>query len=120
MTSQEPAPLEPTPPEPTPSERPTISPPRFDGRSFEERANAFGRETEAAAQRLASDPNVVGAADVAGRTIGIIVLAIGLWFLADVTLGFDLPSIAWGELWPAALILLGALVVLRGMSRRRA
>jgi hypothetical protein len=48
------------------------------------------------------------------------VLAIGLWFLADVTLGYDMPSIAWRDLWPVLLIGVGLVVVIRGMTRRRA
>jgi len=48
------------------------------------------------------------------------VLAIGLWFFADVTLGYDMPSVAWRDLWPIVLIAIGLVVVVRGMNRRQA
>ena len=99
--------------------------------TFEERVETFGRdlgaagerlgrEAEAAGKRLASDPSVQGAADTAARVWGLIVLAVGLWFLADVTIGLDMPAIAWADIWPLGLILLGVLIVVRGMGRRRA
>jgi hypothetical protein len=62
---------------------------------------------------------MVGAADWASRAWGLIVLAIGLWFFADVTLGLGMPSLAWGELWPIVLIVAGLAIVLRGLARRR-
>lgn len=97
--------------------------------TFEQRVDAFGRdigaagerlgrEAEAAGQRLAKDPTVQRAADTAARFWGLVVLAVGLWFLADVTLGMNMPAIAWGEIWPLGLILLGVLIVFRGMARR--
>jgi hypothetical protein len=58
-----------------------------------------------------------------GRTgtivFGLIVLALGLWFFAERTLGIDLPRIAWGSLWPVALIGIGAWVLLGGIRRAR-
>ncbi|NJD27309.1 MAG: hypothetical protein FIA92_03325 [Chloroflexi bacterium] len=78
----------------------------------------LGREAEAAAQRWSQDPNVSGAFSAAGVAFGLIVLAIGAWFFADVTLGMSLPSIPWRDLWPLALILIGLAVVFRGMVRR--
>ena len=50
---------------------------------------------------------------------GLVVIAIGLWFFADRTLGIDLPRIDWGSLWPLALIGLGAWILLGADSRRR-
>ena len=99
--------------------------------TFEERMDTFGRdvgaagerlgrEAEAAGKRLASDPTVQRAADTATRVWGLVVLAVGVWFLADVTIGLDMPAIAWGDIWPLGLILLGVLIVFRGMARRRA
>lgn len=67
---------------------------------------------------LAPTPN--RAADTAARFWGLVVLAVGLWFLADVTIGLDMPAVPWGDIWPLGLILLGALIVVRGMGRRRA
>ena len=43
---------------------------------------------------------------------GLIVIAIGLWFFLDRTLGFDLPDIDWGGLWPLILIAIGAWILL--------
>jgi uncharacterized protein YjeT (DUF2065 family) len=99
--------------------------------TFEERMERFGEEArvagerlgrraEAAGQRWSRDPGVVRASDTASRIWGLVVLAVGLWFLADVTLGYDMPSIAWRDLWPIALIAIGLVVVIRGMTRRRA
>ena len=82
-------------------------------------AERLGREAQAAGERLQADPRVVGAANWASRGWGLIVLAIGLWFLADVTLGLDMPSLAWRELWPIGLIVVGLAIVLRGLARRR-
>ena len=117
---------EPTP-DPIPNEEPAPAPKA----TFEQRVETFsrdigtagerlGREAEAAGKRLASDPSVQSAADTAARVWGLVVLAVGAWFLADVTLGMDMPAIAWGDVWPLGLILLGVLIVVRGMSRRRA
>ena len=88
--------------------------------TFEERMERFGEEARQAGERWSKEPGVVRATDTAGRIWGLIVLAIGLWFFADVTLGYDMPSIAWRDLWPIVLIAIGLVVVLRGMTRRRA
>jgi hypothetical protein len=80
----------------------------------------FGRQAEAAGARWSKEPGVARAADTAGRIWGLIVLGIGLWFFADITLGYDMPSVAWRDLWPIALIGIGLVVVIRGMTRRRA
>jgi hypothetical protein len=104
------------------------SPPR---QSFEQRMESFGqdmgaagerfgRQAEAFGKQLAKDPAISRAADTAARAWGLIILAIGLWFLADVTLGYDMPSIPWGDIWPVGLIVIGLLVVARGMTRRSA
>jgi hypothetical protein len=56
-----------------------------------------------------------------GRTasilFGLVVLGLGLWFLADHTLGIELPRIRWSQIWPAILIVIGLWVVL-GSTRR--
>ena len=99
--------------------------------TFEERVDAFGREAgeagerigkqaEAAGQRLANDPGIARAADTAARVWGLVVLLAGLWFLADVTFGFEMPNVPWRELWPIGLIVIGLVVVFRGMGRQRA
>jgi hypothetical protein len=74
---------------------------------------------KAAGDRGLREPGMVGAADWASRAWGLIVLAIGLWFFADVTLGLQMPSLAWRELWPIVLIVAGLAIVLRGLARRR-
>lgn len=97
----------------------TPDPQRFDGKAFEARAEAFGKEAEAAVQRLATNPAVEATVDVGARVWGLVMLGVGLWFLADVTLGLPLPTVAWRDLWPVALIALGLLIVGRGLLRRR-
>jgi hypothetical protein len=89
------------------------------GREAGEAGERFGQRAEDAANRWARDPGVVRATDTATRIWGVVLLAIGLWFLADVTLGYDMPSIAWSDLWPIALIGIGLIVLGRGMTRRR-
>ena len=49
---------------------------------------------------------------------GLIVVAIGLWFFADQTLGLDLPRLSWSELWPVFLILVGGWLLYTSMRRR--
>jgi Domain of unknown function (DUF5668) len=99
--------------------------------TFEERIDAFGRDAgaagerlgqraEAAGKRLANDAGFTRAADTAARAWGVIVLLVGLWFLADVTLGMDMPSIPWRDLWPVGLIVIGLAVVFRGLGRQAA
>jgi hypothetical protein len=72
-----------------------------------------------AAKHWSNDPTVVGAADTATRVWGLLVLAVGVWFFADITLGMDMPAIAWRDVWPVALIALGLAVLVRGMASRR-
>jgi hypothetical protein len=50
--------------------------------------------------------------------IGLIVLAIGVYYLLDRTLGIAMPRIQWGSIWPIFLIILGALILLRAIRRR--
>jgi hypothetical protein len=49
---------------------------------------------------------------------GLILIAIGGWFFLDTTLGFDMPDLDWGSLWPVILIVIGGFVLLQGMGRR--
>jgi hypothetical protein len=131
QTNQQPSgqPTEPAaaPPPDQPGGQPVEPAPE---RTFEERMQGFGREASAAGERLgreaqaagerwAKDPGVVDAADTAARVWGLLVLAVGLWFFADITLGYDMPAVAWRDVWPIALIAIGLAVVLRGMARRR-
>lgn len=48
---------------------------------------------------------------------GAILVAVGLWFFADQTLGLDMPRLRWSELWPIFIIVLGGWIVLGSMRR---
>jgi len=85
---------------------------------FEERMETFGREVEETAQRVSRDPALRSGVDLATRVWGAILVGLGAWFFAEYTLGYDLPSVPWRDLWPVALILLGGAIVLRGAQRR--
>ena len=89
------------------------------GQQAEEAGKRFGRETEEAARRLSANPRVVRAGDTGARVWGLLLIAVGLWFFAEVTLGYDMPAIPWGEVWPLALIVVGLYVVARGLRRGR-
>lgn len=82
------------------------------------RGQQLGREAQAAGERWSRDPGVVRVADTASRFWGLLLLLVGLWFAAEVTFGYSLPNLPWGQLWPIVLIALGLLVIVRGMSRR--
>ena len=49
---------------------------------------------------------------------GLIILAVGVYYLLDRTLGIAMPRIQWGSLWPVLLIVLGGLILLRAIERR--
>jgi len=82
------------------------------------RGQQLGREAQAAGDRWSRHPSVTRAADTASRFWGLLVLLFGLYFLVQVTFGYALPDIPWGALWPALLIVLGLVVITRGMTRR--
>lgn len=90
------------------------------GEEVGEAGERFGRRAEAFGERVSKDPGYQRAADTAARVWGLIILAVGAWFLADVTLGYDMPTIPWGDVWPVGLIVIGLVVILRGMGRRTA
>jgi hypothetical protein len=111
-------------------EAPAPTPPPAEPRTFEQRMEDFGqragaageklgKEAEAAAQRWSKDPSIAAAGDTAGRVWGVLVLAVGLWFFADITLDMDMPAVAWRDLWPVALIVIGLAVLIRGVASRR-
>jgi hypothetical protein len=64
-------------------------------------------------QRTGSDAGRTGAI-----VFGVILVAIGLWFFADRTLGLEMPRLDWGDLWPVLVIGLGAWIVLSSLGRR--
>jgi hypothetical protein len=51
--------------------------------------------------------------------VGVVILGIGLWYFADRTLGLHLPRLNWNDLWPIALIALGAWIIAGPYLRRR-
>jgi hypothetical protein len=67
----------------------------------------------AAWQRTGGDTGRTGAI-----VFGVILVAIGLWFFADQTLGLEMPTLDWGDIWPLLVIGLGAWIVLRSLGRR--
>jgi Domain of unknown function (DUF5668) len=60
-----------------------------------------------------NDPGRVGTI-----VFGVILVAVGLWFFADQTLGLDMPRLRWSELWPILIIVLGGWIVLGSMRRK--
>jgi hypothetical protein len=88
------------------------------GQEASTRGQQLGREAQAAGDRWSKDRGLVRVASTASRIWGLILVLIGLWFFAEFTLGYSLPAVPWGELWPVALIVLGLLVIARGMARR--
>ena len=57
-------------------------------------------------------------ANIAAIIVGLIILAAGVYFLFDRTLGVPMPPIRWGSLWPILLIVLGGIVLIRSLQRR--
>lgn len=45
--------------------------------------------------------------------LGLVILAVGLWYFADRTLGLELPRVEADQLWPIAVIALGAWLIVR-------
>lgn len=56
--------------------------------------------------------------NVASIVVGLILVGIGVWYFAEQTLGIRMPRIAWRDVWPVVLILLGVVVIVRSLSRR--
>jgi hypothetical protein len=60
--------------------------------------------------------------DHSGRTAsvvtGLILLAIGLWYFAERTLGLVMPHLDWARLWPLILVAVGVAII-AGEFRRR-
>ena len=97
--------------------------------TFEQRVERFaqevgdageriGREAEEAGRRLSSNPAVARTADTAARLWGLLLIAIGAWFFAEITLGYEMPAIPWRDVWPLGLIVIGLVVIVRGLARR--
>ena len=62
-------------------------------------------------RQVARGPNIVAI------VVGLVLIAVGLYYVLDVTLGISLPAIRWGSLWPVILILIGGLMLLRASRR---
>lgn len=45
--------------------------------------------------------------------VGLVILAVGIWYFADRTLGLELPRLDPDQLWPIAIIAVGAWLILR-------
>jgi hypothetical protein len=85
--------------------------------SLEERAEGLAREAEAAATRLAASPAARATGDLVARAWGLVLLLAGVWLLARFTLHVAVPDVAWDEVWPVAIVLLGVLILLRAGRR---
>lgn len=55
---------------------------------------------------------------MAAIVIGLILIAVGVWFFLDRTLGVDLPRIQWSNVWPVILIVIGGLILVRSFQRK--
>ena len=50
--------------------------------------------------------------------VGLIFIAVGLYYFLDRTLGIALPRIQWSSVWPVILIVLGGLILVRSFQRK--
>ena len=57
-------------------------------------------------------------ANLASIIVGLVILGIGIWYFLDQTLGFQMPRISWGDLWPIFLIVLGGVILYRSAASR--
>ena len=57
-------------------------------------------------------------ANLAAIVVGLIILAVGVYFFLDRTLGVAMPPVRWSSLWPVILIVVGGLVLIRSIQRR--
>jgi hypothetical protein len=93
----------PAPPSPTPPASPSSAPP----------APPAPPASPATWRPTGGDPGRVGSIVMGG-----ILLAVGLWFFADQTLGLEMPRLDWGDLWPLIIIAIGGWIVLTSLNRR--
>jgi uncharacterized integral membrane protein len=89
------------------------------GRQAQVAGERFGREAQAAGERWGRDPGVIAAGTWFARFWGLVLIAIGAWFFAQTTLGLNVPGFDWDLLWPAALIVLGGMLITSALARRR-
>ena len=57
--------------------------------------------------------------DGGGLILGGILLLVGIYYLLQQTLGFDIPDLNWNQLWPVILIVIGGLVLYGAVTRSR-
>lgn len=57
--------------------------------------------------------------NLAAVIVGVALIAFGLWFFIDRTLGIALPAIQWRSIWPVLLIIVGGVVLIRSLDRSR-
>jgi hypothetical protein len=55
---------------------------------------------------------------LAGLGLGLLILALGIWYFLDQTLGLEMPRIDWRSAWPVILIVIGGVLVFRSAGRR--
>jgi hypothetical protein len=89
------------------------------GREAQAAGERLGRDAQAAGERMAKDPGLIAFGTWVGRLWGLVLIAIGLWFLGLVTFHLDLPDLDWRLVWPIVLIGLGGLTILVAVTRRR-
>lgn len=63
-------------------------------------------------------PVNVSETSLAGLGLGLAILAIGIWYFLDQTLGLEMPRVDWRSAWPVVLIVIGAVLVFRSAGRR--
>jgi hypothetical protein len=56
--------------------------------------------------------------NLATIVIGVVIVAIGVYYFLAQTLQLSVPVIRWASLWPLIFILVGGLIVLRAIGRR--
>ena len=56
--------------------------------------------------------------NVAPIVVGLVFLAIGIWYFLDQTLGLTMPRIRWDDLWPVILIVIGGVILFRSVADR--
>lgn len=98
-----------------PDSEPAVAEPADAEPADAEPAVAGAWTAAAAPARRRDEPDHGRAASV---VFGLILLAIGLWFFVEQTLGIELPRVRWSQFWPVILIGLGVWIVLGSMRRR--
>jgi hypothetical protein len=56
--------------------------------------------------------------DTGAIVFGLILLAVGVYYLLERTFGLALPELDWDKLWPLILVLIGAAIVFNSWRRQ--